>query len=154
MANFLFYDDNAVIALGEAILSQLQLDYMGAYIRYLTDGPNACVTAYGKGRRKSAKDLLKEMDDYIRSSTLTAEHAESIIEELRRQGREAVAKGTTAKKVNMRKYEEPRAPYNYKTNRKKKGDTNEDKQTPDSGNSSRSRSRIECSPCISGGAQV
>ena len=51
----------------------------------------------------SSRLAVAEMDDYIRSNTMTAYHADAIIEELQRQARVAVEKGLSAKKVSRRK---------------------------------------------------
>lgn len=97
-----FFDNDAVLRLGEAILSQLQQDYMGTYKKYILEGPESRVYSFGNKKLQHAEDALHEMDQYIRSSMLTADRAESIIEELRRQGKEAAENGLSAKKVNWR----------------------------------------------------
>ena len=102
-----FFDDDAVIRLGEAILSQLQVDYIHVYKVFLVKGPTALVGRYGYGKRKTADEMLDEYDRYIRSSNLTAGYSEEIIKELRRQGEAIAANGTNARKVNHRKFEEP-----------------------------------------------
>lgn len=98
-----FLDDDAAVRLGEAILTQLQQDYVKVYMRYLTKGPDSVFYKYGKGFRSTAKAEIEDMDLYIRSSTMTAEHADAIIEELQRQARYAVEKKLTARKINHRK---------------------------------------------------
>lgn len=98
-----FFDDDAAVRLGEAILTQLQQDYVKVYMKYLKKGPDATVFKYGKGTRSTVGTEIKDMDLYIRSNTMTAEHADAIIEELRRQARVAVEKGLSARKINHRK---------------------------------------------------
>ena len=102
MGSLEFFDDDAVIRLGEAILSQLQQDYVGAYATLLKDGPDKVVYRYGSGPRMTASYAVKEMEGDIHRSSMTAEYADSIIEELRRQAREIAETGKTAKKVNWR----------------------------------------------------
>ena len=102
MTGINFFDEDAVIRLGEAILGQLQMDYVKAYIKLLKYGPTSEIYHYGKGRRQRCCDAIKELDDYIKTSSLTTEHSEAIIIELRRQAEAAVYKGKRAKKTKER----------------------------------------------------
>lgn len=103
MVNTEFFDEEAVIRLAEAILSQLQMDYMKAYIKYLKFGSEYEIYSYGKGRRQRCIDMIREMEEFIRSSTMTAEYDDAIITELRRQAEEAVSKGKNAHKMMYRR---------------------------------------------------
>ena len=108
MTEFAFFDDDAVIRLGEAILSQLQMDYVKAYIKYLKNGSGSEIYSYGKGRRQRCIDIIKELEWYLHASCLTGEYADAIIAELRRQAEVAVSKGKSAKKAMYRRVDEPR----------------------------------------------
>ena len=108
MTDIKFFDNDAVVRLGEAILSQLQMDYVKAYIKYLKYGDTAEIYHYGKGWQQRCVDSINEMEKYIRSSMLTADKADAIIFELRRQAKVAVSKGKSPKKALYRRVEEPR----------------------------------------------
>ena len=116
----LFYDDETLLRLCEAIVCQLQQDYANTYKVYLQSGPGTIVHITGDKKGTTALLAIRSLDNYIKESYLTADHSEAIIEELRRQGAALVNKNRGAYKSKLRKYK-----ISEEKLKKKKGAMNE-----------------------------